>query len=66
MWTLCWRNGVTENGDIIGGWEQWADKDDIINRSNTLVRECDVAESDIKIFPPEAGKLAIPYDEIED
>ena len=65
MWTICWSGAVTDDGETIDGWERWNDRDDIINRANILVRECDVCEDDIIIFPPEADELTIPYGELE-
>jgi|GEM_PF-1932670 len=61
MWTVCWKS--KENGD---GWDRFTDRDDVINLTNTLVREGGVEESDILIFPPEADILKIPYDNLED
>ena len=60
MWTICWTSD--KNGD---GWDRFETREDVINLANTLVREGDVSEDDILIFPPEADDLAIPYDEIE-
>lgn len=60
MWTICWKSA--EAG---GGWDQFESRDDIINLANTLVREGNVREDDILIFPPAAAGLTIPYDEIE-
>jgi hypothetical protein len=65
MWTICWNNAGNEEGEINGGWEKWATRDDVIARANTLVRECDVCESDILIFPPKSDKFTIPYDSLE-
>jgi len=59
MWTICWSS--TEKGD---GWDRFETREEIINLANTLVREGDVCESDILIFPPEADALTIPYDEL--
>ena len=65
MWTICWTGAVTDDGEIIDGWERWEEYEDIVNRANILVREGDVCSDDILIFPPEADDLTIPYDEIE-
>ena len=65
MWTICWTGAVSDDGETNDGWERWETRDDVITRANTLVRELDVCEDDILIFPPEAGELAIPYDELE-
>lgn len=60
MWTICWTNA--EHGD---GWDRFEHREDIINLANTLVREGNVSEEDILIFPPEAEVLTIPYNELE-
>ena len=60
MWTLCWSS--TEKGD---GWDRFETHEDVINFANALVREGDVCEDDILIYPPEADDLTIPYDELE-
>ena len=65
-WTICWKNAVNDDGETNSGWDEFDTRDDIINLADTLVRECNVDESDIRIFPPEAGKKAVPYDEIDD
>jgi len=66
MWTLCYSGAENDAGETMDGWERWETRDDVINRANTLVRECNVCEDDILIFPPEADELTIPYDELED
>ena len=58
-WTVCWKSG--DKGD---GWNQFPNRDDVVNLINTLVREGNVNESDILIFPPDARKIA--YDNLED
>ena len=65
MWTICWVNAENDDGETTDGWERWEERDDVINRANTLVRECGVCEDSILIFPPEADDLTIPYDELE-
>ena len=65
MWTICWTGAINDDGETNDGWERWETRDDVITRANTLVRELDVCEDDILIFPPEPGELAIPYDELE-
>jgi hypothetical protein len=65
MWTIAWRNAENEDGETSGGWDSFNLREDIVNLANTLVRECNVSEDDIIIFPPKSGKHKIPYDEIE-
>ena len=65
-WTICWNNAENDDGETSGGWDEFDTSDDINNFAETLVLECDVDEDDIRIYPPKAGKLAIPYDKIED
>jgi hypothetical protein len=65
MWTICWTGAVNDDGETKDGWERWDDLDDVINHANTLVRELDVCEDSILIFPPAADELTIPYGEIE-
>ena len=60
MWTICWTSA--EHGD---GWDRFKTREDIINLANTLVREGEVAETDILIFSPEADNYTIPYNELE-
>lgn len=60
-WTVCWKSEDHGNG-----WDRFPERDDVINFTNTLVREGDVKESDILIFPPTADSLIIPYGNIED
>ena len=60
MWTVCWKDDEQRDK-----WDRFETREDVINLANTLVREVDVCEDDILIFPPEADDLAIPYDEIE-
>ena len=59
MWTICWTSAEDS------GWDRFDGRGDVINLSNTLVREGDVCEDDILIFPPEADGLTIPYSELE-
>ena len=65
MWTLCYSGAKNDEGETMDGWERWDDREDVINRVNTLVCECDVCGDDILIFPPEADELTIPYNELE-
>ena len=60
MWTICWIS--KEHGN---GCDRFKEKEDIINLANTLVREGDVNEKDVFIFPPEAEKLVLPYNELD-
>ena len=66
MWTLCYSGAKNDEGETKEGWERWDNREDVINRANTLVLENDVCEDDILIFPPEADSLIIPYDEVEE
>ena len=65
MWTICWTGAENDDGETTDGWERWEERGDVINRANTLVRECGVCEDSILIFSPEADSLTIPYDELE-
>jgi hypothetical protein len=60
MWTVCWKDDEQRDR-----WDRFEIREDVVNLVNTLVREVDVSEDDILIFPPEADELTIPYDEIE-
>ena len=42
MWTLCYSGAKNDEGETMDGWERWGDREDVINRANTLVLECDV------------------------
>ena len=65
MWTLCYTGAENDDGETKDGFERWETHEDVIARANTLVRECDVCEDSIPIFPPEAYELVIPYNELE-
>jgi hypothetical protein len=60
MWTICWKDDEQRDR-----WDRFESRKDVIDLINTLIREVDVCEDDILIFPPEADDLTIPYDEIE-
>lgn len=60
MWTICWTDS-----DGHDQCDRFEEREDIINLANTLVREGDISEDAILIFPPAADALTIPYSELE-